>query len=172
MMMTQPSRYQKLNPGLLAVAAIMVLTHVMVVPLHAHGGGKHEITQSDSNNRSHHDQKATPPASSEQAWAMIRERMSRIESALATHDLESIHEVQKDISIALEWLQKDSSEGTDDKIRRLESALKQAIIFSGNLDAASGTGNQTKAEVEFKKLKGALKLIEAQHPGVVPGTLK
>lgn len=171
-MMTQLSRYQKLNPGLLAAAAMMALIPVMIEPLHAHGGGKHETTKEDSNHGSDGYRKAAPPASGVEAWAMIRSGVSQIQEALAARDLKLIHEAERNVGTSLQWLQENSFEVSGDKVKRLKSALKQAVVLSGNLHAAADAEDQAKSEAEFEKLQNALKLVEVQYPNAYLGKLK
>ncbi len=98
------------------------------------------------------------------AWEMTQKSTAAIETAIASQNHEAIHEAEESLSGALSFLQANSPMVTGDKAKRLQSALKQALILSSHVHVAADAKEMTKAAVEFKKLQGALKLVQAQYP--------
>lgn len=98
------------------------------------------------------------------AWEAVQKSAQEIESGIASQNHEVVHEAEENLVSALSFLQGNSSMVTRDKVKRLESALKQAISISSNVHQAADAKDMKKAAVEFKKLQGALKLIEVQYP--------
>lgn len=98
------------------------------------------------------------------AWAAVQEGIKTIEGLTAQKNLKPIHEAEQKITGALKYLAANSTMVTADKATRLKPALSQAIKLADSVHHASDAGDQAKTESEFKKLKGALKLVEAQYP--------
>jgi hypothetical protein len=99
-----------------------------------------------------------------EAWSSMESSLKIIEDSIAAKNLTPAHSAEEKLSAGLKYLQKNSSMVTGDKAKRLQSALKQALTVSGQIHGAAEVKNIAKAETEFKKLTGALKLIEAQYP--------
>jgi len=127
----------------------------------AHEGKNHGSTPSVN---SVHVQGEMKIGSLGEAWAMIQDSSKVISTELAAQNLESIHAAEEKLSVGLKYMQASSSMVTGDKAKRLESALKQALVQSANVNASSDTKDQVKTRIEFKKLLGALKLVEVQYP--------
>ena len=149
--------------GLLVTTVIGLLNSNIL--LLAHGGDKKHKESEHGN----HTPEAGKFLSVGAAWEVVQKSTKEIESGIASQNQETIHEAEENLSGGLIFLQSNSALVTGDKAKRLEAALKQAISVSSNVHEAADAKDMTKAAVEFKKLQGALKLIEAQYP---PDALK
>lgn len=98
------------------------------------------------------------------AWAAVQEAAKEIDSLVAAKNLKPIHEAEEKLTGALKYLEGNSPMVTGDKATRLKPALAQAVKLADSVHHASDAGDQAKTEAELKKLKGALKLVEAQYP--------
>lgn len=135
----------------------LTLTH----QLRAHEGAAHQGATSEPSDHAHGEVKFITIG---HAWAAIQDSINSIDSALAAKNLEPVHAAEEKLTSALKFLQGNSSVVTGDKAKRLDSALKQALTQAANVHAASDAKDQVKTESEFKKLQGALKLVEVNYP--------
>jgi hypothetical protein len=99
-----------------------------------------------------------------EAWAVVQVMLAEIEALTAKKQLPGVHSAEEKLSAALRYLQANSAMVTGDKAKRLEAALRQALVLSENVHAASDAGDATKTETELKKLRAGLKLVEVQYP--------
>jgi hypothetical protein len=99
-----------------------------------------------------------------EAWAVVQASKSQIGELLEGKNLQAIHAIEEQLSVALKYLEANSSMVTGDKQKRLAAALKQTLTLSGNLHSASDATEADKTQAELKKLDAALKLVAAQYP--------
>lgn len=146
------------------IAMITVLTIGIATSLWAH---------SDE----HHDKKgvkAVPPKTATEAWTVIQHEMKEIGEVIAAKKItEAIHEAVEKILEAAKVLKSSNPVSDSDKKKRFESALNQFTKQADKVhDTADETKNVDKTQVEYKKLQGAIKLVEAQLPDSFKHTQK
>jgi hypothetical protein len=98
------------------------------------------------------------------AWATVQAALDEIDTLVAAKNLKAVHPVEEKVSAALKYLDTNSGMVTDDKAKRLKSALTQALALSGNVHSAADADDAAKTVAEVKKLRAGLKLVEAQYP--------
>ena len=143
---------------------------------HTHSHHGHSHTHSDG--APHEEEVVQPPKTIGEAETLLREAVGEAEAALEKQQLEEIHHAEPEITAALKTLQvelmktpsrvskerlkpnPDHYLDADDNRARLASAIKQALGFAEALHGAADANDLKKAQTEFKKLKGALQLIE------------
>jgi hypothetical protein len=140
----------------------LVLTSFTSFPVFAHDHGKNQQISDGTHNK--HTHSVSTPASLSDAWAVVQNSVEAIQKSLKNKDLKAIHESEEKLSVGLKAMQELSTNIEPEKKKRLDSALKQALTTANNVHVASDAGDQIKTEAEFKKLQGALKLVEAQLP--------
>lgn len=143
-----------------AVAAALCLTiatPVVAQKKDAHGHGK----------ETHF--KVTPPADLKAAWTSIATKLDEADKNIASKNVEPLHEISEYIEAAVHVLQEKSTMVTGEKLKRLESALKQFDKTVDDFHHAAEDKKAAQVSVEIKKIRGLLPLIEAQYP---PGILK
>jgi hypothetical protein len=98
------------------------------------------------------------------AWAAISQAASQLESLVGAEQLDGVHDQTDRLLGALKALGEKTTDLNADKKKRLDAAVRQAGAITDNLHEAADGAEQKKAEAELKKLKSALKLVEAQLP--------
>lgn len=132
------------------------------------GDGNKNHTEAGYNHSKHNEKShETKLPSLSTAWNVVQSSVKEIETLIAAKNLKAIHKTEEKLSEALRYMQSNSSMVTGDKAKRLQSALKQTMIFAANVHSVSDAGDQEKTEAEFKKLASALKLVEVQYPADV-----
>ncbi len=98
------------------------------------------------------------------AWATISQAATKLESLIGAKQLDGVHD-QTDVLLgAFKTMPEEFTSLGADKKKRLEAAIRQASAIADSLHEAADGAEQMKAEAELKKLKAALKLVEAQLP--------
>ncbi len=103
------------------------------------------------------------------AWTAVNGAAAELEKGIAAKDGAVVHEAEERLTDALSWLESNSASVLGDKATRLAAALKQAKLAAQMIHEGMDAKDFAKAESDRKKLKGALKLVEAQYP---PDALK
>lgn len=101
------------------------------------------------------------------AWAGISQAAGKLESLVGAEQLDGVHDQTDRLLGALKALTEKTTDLNADKKKRLDAAVRQAGTIADNLHDAADGAEQKKAEAELKKLKSALKLVEAQLPPAV-----
>jgi len=141
----------------LFLAAAIISSFTLTQPAFAHSGKKHDNSEQHGQAEHEHGSKAVTETD---ALADIQASVTSIGGMIEAGTLDAIHEEVEKAEAAIEAVKHHVSlEG--DKKTRLESALKQLSSQLGKLHTASDAKDAEKTKAEFKKTKGALKLVES-----------
>lgn len=101
------------------------------------------------------------------AWAAISRTATELELLVGAKQLDGVHGQTDALAGALKALVEKSTDFSADKKKRFDAAVRQATTMADNLHDAADGAEQKRAEGEWKKLKAALSLVEAQLPAAV-----
>lgn len=113
----------------------------------------------------HGDHEHGPPAgTAASTWVAISQIATQLESLVDAQKLEGVHDQTEALTGALRTLVEKSTDLGPDKRKRLEAAVRQAVTIADQLHGAADGAEQKRAAEEWKRLKAALSLVEAQLP--------
>jgi hypothetical protein len=103
---------------------------------------------------------AANAASADEALHIVRDNLAVIEKELSEKNLKGLHDLT-DVSLAAaRALQKKAMPPAEKKVR-FDAAAKQLAAQLEKLHVTADAGDQLASEAEFKKTRGALKLVDA-----------
>ena len=149
----------KITPILVFSAAAIWAGSTTLV--HADAGHGHGGTASTGHE---HNVSAGGFSSIGQAWKSLTAGIDESAAAIAAGNLKPLHEATEQTDAAVKYLQAAGGITDADKKVRAEAALKQMLTLSGDLHMAGDANNAEKSAQAFKKLQGAMKLVEIQYP--------
>lgn len=130
----------------------LVLATTLPMSLWAHGDEKHEG-------------KAVTPKTAQEAWTAIQYQTKEIGEMIEAKNLKSVHEAIEKIQEAGKVLDKMNPLTDSDKKKKLSGYLDQLLKQADKVhDTADETKSVDKTQAEYKKLQGALKLVESMLP--------
>ncbi len=97
-------------------------------------------------------------------WHEIQEHKEELEKTIKDKKLADVHKTAFEIRDYAKALIEKSKSLPVEKMTRLQSAIKQIEKLASDLDSTGDANDQAGTEANFKKLEGALKLVEAQYP--------
>lgn len=97
-------------------------------------------------------------------WHEIQEHKDQLAKIIKDRKLADVHKVAFEIRDYAKALPEKSKDLSAEKMTRLQSAVKQIEKLASDLDSTGDAGDQSGTEANFKKLEGALKLIDTQYP--------
>lgn len=103
-------------------------------------------------------------------WQEIQEHKEELNKIIKDKKLSDVHKTAFAIRDFAKALPDKSKDLPEEKLQRLKSAIKQIEKLAADLDESGDANNQAATEANFKKLEGALKLIEAQYPSGALGS--
>jgi hypothetical protein len=98
------------------------------------------------------------------AWATIQQTVKDMETAVQSKNLHGIHDPSMKIRPAIRTLKAHSSMSSEDKAKKLSSALQQLDSAVTDLHSAADEGSQAKSETALKSVEGALDQLKAEEP--------
>lgn len=140
----------------LSLTAALVGSFAMAQPVLAHGDEDHGGAGQHEQVEHEHGSKATTAG---EPIAELQASVKAIGSMIAAGNLDAVHEEVEKATVAIKAVKEQAATDGDQK-RRLDASLKQ---FSGQLEklhSASDSKDAERTKVEFKKVEGALKLVE------------
>ena len=99
------------------------------------------------------------------AWATIQQTVKDMETAVQSKNLHGIHEPSMKIRPAIRALKGHSSMLSEDKKKKIGSALQQLDSAVTDLHSAADEGSQAKSETALKTVEGAFDQLKAEDPG-------
>lgn len=96
-------------------------------------------------------------------WHEIQEHKEGLAMTIKVKELADVHKTAFEIRDFAKALLAKSKSLPAEKMTRLQSAVKQIEKIASDLDSTGDAGDQAGTEANFKKLEGALKLVEAQY---------
>ncbi len=97
-------------------------------------------------------------------WSALKHTWDGIAADIEVGTLNAIHEKTEALETHAQSLPQHSTSLDPKKRERVESLVGQITKLAGTLHAAADAGNQDRAQREFKRLDGLLKLLQAQYP--------
>lgn len=97
-------------------------------------------------------------------WQEIQEHKEELAKTIKDKKLAHVHKTAFEIRDYAKALPDKSKDLPAEKMTRLQAAVKQIEKIASDLDSTGDAGDQAGTESNFKKLEGALKLIEVQYP--------
>ena len=140
---------------LLLTAAIVALTGLQQ-PAFAHGDEEHG-TQPHQESTT---EMSAPVLIMQETLTSMQTGMATINSQIEAGQFDTIHSEIEKIDMAAKNL-KSSADVTEDKKARLEFSINQFVAQLGKLHIVADAKDAEKSKAEFKKARGALKLIES-----------
>lgn len=115
--------------------------------------------------RAHEDKPPTKesPADATAAWHAVNDAVEQIGAKINSGETQGVHDLAESVVANLKVVGEKSA-GTTDQKKRLEAAVRQASALADSVHEAADAKDLKKAEVEFKKLGAALKLVRALLP--------
>ncbi len=99
------------------------------------------------------------------AWNVIQAKTKEIGALIEAKNLKTVHESVEKIIDASKTLKAQNPVTDTDKKKRFESALDQLVKQADKVhDTADESKDVAKTSSEYKKLQGALTLVETQLP--------
>lgn len=102
-------------------------------------------------------------------WSEVKEHEEELGKAIAEKKLGQVHEIAFEIRDMVNALPAKSKDLAADKQAKIKAYAKYVADIAERLDKSGDANDQATTEVNFKKLQGFLKTIEAQYP---PAQLK
>ena len=99
------------------------------------------------------------------AWATIQQMVKDMETAVQSKNLHGIHEPSMKIRPAIRTLKGHSSMLSEDKAKKIGSALHQLDSAVTDLHSAADEGSQVNSETALKSVEGAFDQLKAEDPG-------
>lgn len=152
-----------------------IRTKMMAIALCATMGmlGSNLVQAHGDHEKTSHDKKDSEPIKVPDTvagiWHEIQEHKEELQKTISEKKLAEVHELAFEIRDYAKAMPDKSKDLPTEKMTRLQSAIKQIEKIASDLDSTGDAGDQAGTESNFKKLEGALKLIEVQYP---PQTLK
>jgi hypothetical protein len=87
-----------------------------------------------------------------------------METAVQSKNLHGIHDPSMKIRPAIRTLKAHSSMLSEDKAKKISSALQQLDSAVTDLHSAADEGSQAKSETALKSVEGALDQLKAEDP--------
>lgn len=109
------------------------------------------------------------PATVSGIWDEVKEHEEQLDNIITDKKLDKVHEAAFEIRDLVNALPDKSMDLPPDKLAKVKSNAKYVADIAQRLDESGDAGDQVATEVNFKKLQGFLKTIEAQYP---PAELK
>jgi hypothetical protein len=107
------------------------------------------------------------PASSEAIWKSIDKETEQLATRLQTGKFEEVHHHAFAIRDLVAALPARSGVLPGDKLAQIKTDSKFVATLAERLDAAGDAKDKTGTEANFQKLKGVLKSLRANYPGLV-----
>ena len=128
-----------------------------VTATHEH---EHEHEQEQEHEHGHY-------ASVEAAWKQLNDTVTQAEALVVEGNFKTIDTLNHEIELVVHYLQ-DNAQVTEVAAQtRLEGGLKQLSFAADRLHKEAHTPTREVLEKTLKKLRGSMKVVEAQYPGQV-----